>query len=284
MGALSRGFGALAMGLKKRAPQILIVTGVAGGVAAAVIACKKTRKIDEVIEKNEKDIQELHQVINHSPADTIKTYTTCGLRFVRHYAVPLAIGAASVVMIFGGAAIFKKRIATLAAAYAALEASYSKYRERIKAMDPELDKKAILGVTEKEADKKNLPAAMTTTEANPYIYIWDDSSEQFSKDSELALSFNRMKIGSIESYFTALLRARGYVFLNEILDRLDIQQAKAGQFCGWVWEKDNSEGDNDIRISITEREQSSVYDPDKKITALVLEFNCDGGIVNRLWN
>ena len=66
MGALSRGFGALAMGLKKRAPQILIVTGVAGGVAAAVIACKKTRKIDEVIEKNEKDIQELHQVINHN--------------------------------------------------------------------------------------------------------------------------------------------------------------------------------------------------------------------------
>ena len=284
MGTLSRGFSALAMSLKKRAPQILIVTGVAGGVAAAVIACKKTRKIDEVIEKNKKDIEELHQVINHSPVDTIKTYTTCGLRFVRHYAVPLAIGAASVVMIFGGAAIFKKRIATLAAAYAALEASYNKYRERIKAIDPELDKKAILGVTEKEAEKKNLPATMKEEAVNPYVYIWDDSSEQFSKDSELALSFNRMKITSIESYFTALLRAKGYVFLNDILDRLDIKQTKAGQFCGWVWEKDNESGDNDIRISVTEREQSSVYDPDKKITALVLEFNCDGGIVNRLWN
>ena len=287
MGALSRGLSAIAMGLKKRAPQILIVAGVAGGVTATVIACKKTRKIDEVIEKNQKDIQELHQVINHSPVDTIKTYTTCGLRFVRHYAVPLAIGAASVAMIFGGASIFKKRIATLAAAYAALEASYSKYRERIKALDPNLDKMALLGVTEqdslhvKEADKKDLP---TTVEANPYVYIWDDSSEQFSKDAELATSFNTMKITSLESYFTALLKARGYVFLNDILDRLDIQQTKAGQLCGWVWEKDNADGDNDIRISITEREQSSVYDPDKKITALVLEFNCDGGIVNRLWN
>ena len=284
MGALSRGLSAIAMGLKKRAPQILIVAGVAGGVTATVIACKKTRKIDEVIEKNQKDIQELHQVINHSPVDTIKTYTTCGLRFVRHYAVPLAIGAASVAMIFGGAAIFKKRIATLAAAYAALEASYNKYRERIKALDPELDKKALLGVTEKEADKKDLPATMTTAETNPYVYIWDDSSEQFSKDSELSISINTMKITSLESYFTSILKARGYVFLNEILDRLDIQQTKAGQLCGWVWEKDNADGDNDIRISVAEREQSSVYDPDKKITALVLEFNCDGGIVNRLWN
>ena len=284
MGALSRGLSAIAMGLKKRAPQILIVAGVAGGVTATVIACKKTRKIDEVIEKNQKDIQELHQVINHSPVDTIKTYTTCGLRFVRHYALPLAIGAASVAMIFGGAAIFKKRIATLAAAYAALEASYNKYRESVKALDPSLDAKAISGITAKEAEKKNLPDEMTKHLANPYVYIWDDSSEQFSKDSDLSLSVNRMKITSLESYFTAILKARGYVFLNDILDRLDIQQTKAGQLCGWVWEKDNADGDNDIRISITEREQSSVYDPDKKITALVLEFNCDGGIVNRLWN
>lgn len=285
MSALTRAFGAIGMALKKKAPQILIIAGVGGGVTAAVLACKQTRKIDQIIDQNKKDIEDLHKVVNHTPVDTMKTYATCGLRFVRHYALPLAIGAASVVAIFGGAAIFKKRIATLAAAYAALEASYAKYRERIKALNPELDKMAIMGVKEKDAEKKNLPATMTTKdEENPYVYVFDDRSEQFSKDYELGDSINSMKITSIESFFTALLKARGYVFLNEVLDRLDIPQTRAGQLCGWVYNKDNEEGDNEVKIDVTVHKQPSIYDDNKTINALILEFNCDGGIVNKLWS
>ena len=47
--------------VQKHSPEILIVTGVIGVVASAVMACKATTKVGKVAGEHEKQINEVHE-------------------------------------------------------------------------------------------------------------------------------------------------------------------------------------------------------------------------------
>ena len=56
MKSVSTTFGKVSVKLKKHSPEILVVAGVVGTVASAVMACHATTKLDSVLEKSKKDI------------------------------------------------------------------------------------------------------------------------------------------------------------------------------------------------------------------------------------
>ena len=51
---VSTTFSKVSVKLKKHSPEILIVAGVVGTVASAVMACHATTKLDSVLEKSKK--------------------------------------------------------------------------------------------------------------------------------------------------------------------------------------------------------------------------------------
>ena len=60
MKSVSTTFGKVSVKLKKHSPEILVVAGVVGTVASAVMACHATTKLDSVLEKSKKDIDAIH--------------------------------------------------------------------------------------------------------------------------------------------------------------------------------------------------------------------------------
>ena len=47
--------------LKKHSPEILVVAGVIGVVTSAVMACKATTKVNEILDKTKEDVEAIHK-------------------------------------------------------------------------------------------------------------------------------------------------------------------------------------------------------------------------------
>ena len=61
---LSRTVNKVGLHLKKRSPEILIVAGVVGTVASAVMACKATLKVEEIMAESNETIEKVHDARN----------------------------------------------------------------------------------------------------------------------------------------------------------------------------------------------------------------------------
>lgn len=69
--------------VKKHSPEILIVAGVVGTVASAVMACKATTKLSTVLEEHKKDVDAVHEC---SENEEIKAdYSQEDLRMVHRH-------------------------------------------------------------------------------------------------------------------------------------------------------------------------------------------------------
>lgn len=58
---LSRTVNKVGLQIKKRSPEILIVAGVVGTVTSAVMACKATLKVDEIMRESNDTIEKVHK-------------------------------------------------------------------------------------------------------------------------------------------------------------------------------------------------------------------------------
>lgn len=105
---VSSKFSKLGFKVKKHSPEILVVSGVIGVVTAAVMACKATTKVSEIIEKAKDDIDIIHGAVEgniptkepYTEDDANKaitmTYMKVGLKLVKLYAPAVVIGGLSV--------------------------------------------------------------------------------------------------------------------------------------------------------------------------------------------
>lgn len=61
------------------------------------------------------------------------------------------------------------------------------------------------------------------------IFVYNDKNPNFVPNDD----HNRFFIAGTQHLLNDRLAARGYVFLNEVLDALGIARTKAGQLVGW---------------------------------------------------
>ena len=62
---VTRGLNRVAFQLKKKSPELLLIGGVACGVACVVTACKATRKVDTILEEAKDAVDKIHEVKDH---------------------------------------------------------------------------------------------------------------------------------------------------------------------------------------------------------------------------
>lgn len=162
--------------LKKHSPEILVVTGVVGIVASAVMACKATTKVNDILTDTKTQVDKIHEVMNNddlrikeeikvtvdengkqtittekvevyteedSKKDLAIVYTQSALKFVKLYGPSVLLGAASISCILASHHILSKRNAALAAAYSIVDRGFKEYRGRVidrfgEAVDKEL--------------------------------------------------------------------------------------------------------------------------------------------------
>lgn len=300
---VSRNFNKFGLKVRKASPEILIVAGAVGVVASAVMACKATLKLDEVLEEPKEKIEKIHERLNNEvfmsscnyteedgKKDLLTVYVQGGMQVAKLYAPSVILGTLSLGAILTSHHILRSRNIALAAAYATIERGFKDYRGRVverfgKRVDYEL-KNNIKAMeiekveTDEEGNEKVIKESQDVVQApsekySEYARFFDIGNPNWQKDATLNLAFLR----NVEKYMNDRLRTKGHVFLNEVYDALGIPRTKEGQIVGWIYSKDNPVGDNYIDFGI--------YDVYKPATAdfvngyersILLDFNLDGNI------
>lgn len=290
------------MKVAKHSPEILVIGGIVGTVAAAVMACKATTKVDSIMqEKKEKlsairnctedtDIEEYTQ--EDAKKDTVIVYVQTGMKLVKLYSPAVMLGLLSITSILASNNILRKRNIALTAAYSAVHKGFKEYRSRVverfgDAVDKELryDIKAHkIEETVTDDNGREISMEKTVDIAHPdviseYARFFDESCAYWEKDSEYNLYF----LKSRQQLANDMLVSRGYIFLNEIYDMLGIPKTKAGQIVGWVYDEKNPVGDNYVDFGIYDINREKARDfVNGYERVILLDFNVDGNILDRM--
>lgn len=289
--------------LKKYSPEILVVGGVIGTVASAVMACKATTKLDSVLEEHKTKVDRIHEVMadedlqtdleyteEDAKKDTVIIYTQTAVKVAKLYAPAVILGALSITGILASNNILRKRNVALTAAYATIDKSFKEYRGRVverfgEAVDKELkynikaqkiEEKIADPETGKEKKVKQTIEVSDIDGYSEYARFFDDGCSGWEKDAEKNLYFLRAQ----QRYANDLLISRGHLFLNEVYDMLGLPRSKAGQVVGWVYNpKDNTHGDNYVDFGIYNINRAKNRDfVNGYERTILLDFNVDGNI------
>lgn len=114
------------------------------------------------------------------------------------------------------------------------------------------------------------------TELSEYAKWFDDRSHGWTKNPET----NKVFLNLQQNYANEKLKARGYLFLNEVYDMLGISRTRAGQCVGWVYDTDNPVGDNCVDFGLYEEYNREFIDGVEN--KALLDFNVDGDILKYL--
>lgn len=286
------------MKLKKHSPEILVVAGIAGTVISAVLACKATTKVAEILDETKGTLDTIHEgmetgAINgqeytteDGKKDTVVVYAQTGMKLAKLYGPAIILGTLSITSILASNNILRKRNVALGAAYAAIDKSFKEYRGRvIERFGEQVDAELKYGIKAKKFEEievdpetgKEKKVKKTVMVADPnlqsdYAVYFDSKSRNYETNSD----YNRMFLKAQQAFANDKLQTRGHLFLNEVLDDLDLPRTPAGQIVGWT--KDGPDGYVNFRIVEVEREtEDGRHEP-----ALLLDFNVEGNIWEKM--
>lgn len=129
----------------------------------------------------------------------------------------------------------------------------------------------VIEMKEVELERKNVE------NTSIYARFFDESCAAWSKDAEYNLTFLKGQ----QAHANDILRARGYVFLNEVYDMLGMPRTKAGQAVGWIYDESNPYGDNYIDFDLNDERCSTFVNGYER--SVLLDFNVDGNIVDKVF-
>lgn len=300
LNTVSRNFHKVGFTFKKHSPEILVAAGIIGAVTSAVMACRATTKVNDILEEAKAKVDAVHEVLEETK-DTPEAYTEedgkkalaivyakTGLELAKLYGPAVVLGIASVGCILTSHNIIRKRNIALAAAYATIDQGFKEYRGRvIERFGEALDKELKYNIKAKEVDEivvdekgKEKVVKKMVNVADPNFYseyarFFDDGCTGWDKNPEYSLMFLKNQ----QNYANDILKTRGHLFLNEVYDMLGIPRTKAGQIVGWVYDETNQIGDNYVDFGFfdvyNEKARDFVNGYEKVI---LLDFNVDGNI------
>lgn len=301
MSSVTRTFHKVGFKFKKHSPEILVAAGIVGGVTSAVMACKATLKVDEVVDDHHAKIDRIHEAtetgvtkagkeysVEDSKKDTAIVYAQTGMAFAKLYGPAVVLGTLSVTAILAGHNIMRKRNVALAAAYTAVDKGFKEYRGRVvERFGEALDKELRYDIKTTEVDKivtnedgtetvvKEKVEVINPNNYSPYAKCFDVGCTGWTKDPE----YNLMFLKDQERYANDRLKAKGSLTLNEVYDMLGIPRTKAGCVVGWIYDEKNPVGDNYVDFGIFDIDKPKNRDfVNGYERSIWLDFNVDGNI------
>ena len=288
----------------KHSPEILAGVGVVGVVGSLVLACKATTKLSDVLEESKEQLDKIKEVAadpayeekysqDDAKKDTTITYVQTAMKVTKLYAPSVILCASSLGCLLASNNILKKRNAALSAAYMTVDKSFKEYRKRVAdRFGEEVEKEIRYNIKAEEITKvdengnevtetvKIMDGTDDPNSYSDYARFFDESCAAWQNDAEYNLTFLKAQ----QQYANDLLKARGRLFLNEVYRMLGIDETKAGQVVGWVYNPDNPTGDNFVDFGIYNMQRERVrafvngYEPN-----ILLDFNVDGVIWDLAW-
>lgn len=276
--------------LQKSSPGLLFGAGVVGVVGGAVLACRATLKMDEVLDEGKAKLAKVRAFENpvYDEGDRRKDIALVqfqtGVKVVKLYLPAFVVGGLAIACLTRSHVILTKRNAGLTAAYGALDRAYKEYRARVvEKYGVEQDEHFRYGteqvqVIDAETNKKKTITRVAKGEPSLYARFFDESCPSWSRDPEV----NRFWLQCQQNHCNDLLRAKGIVFLNEAYEAIGLKRSTPGAVVGWVRTRDGST-DNHVDFGIFKGENEQVRDfVNGYEGSILLDFNVDGVVYDLL--
>lgn len=286
--------------LKKHSPEIFIAVGVVGTVASAVMACKATTKLSDILEESKEQIDAIHEAPQKEELkdkydedmmrkDLALVYFQTGVKVAKLYAPAVILGTLSITSIVASNNILRKRNVALAAAYATVDKGFKEYRERVverygEQVDYELTHniktkeitETVVDEKGKEKQVKKTVEVADPTVTNEYVKYFTRTNPYWDDTPDYVEMFLRAQ----QNYANDRLKIEKALTLNDVYDSLGFQKTKAGMVVGWVLDENNEDGDNFIEFHVRKVYIPNEHGEDE--LAYAIDFNVDGNIYNKM--
>lgn len=310
---LTRSFYKTKIQVTKYSPEILAAVGVVSVVASTVMACKATRKIDTVLDETKELTDKIHAASENplfegryskedAKRDLTIAYTQTGMKLVKLYAPAVAVGTLGIGCLLQSNNILRKRNIALAAAYATVDKGFKEYRSRVvdrfgETVDKELrynmkaeeiEETVVDEETGKKKKVKKTQFVGNPSDITPYARTFEKYIKKVNGEwvtnpfwNDASNEYNMMFIKNQERYANDLLRAKGYLFLNQVYELLGLPITQEGNVVGWVYDKDSTVGDNFVDFGIYADSCANYNDFINGVDDyILLDFNVDGNILD----
>ncbi|MCM1525227.1 MAG: DUF6353 family protein [Ruminococcus sp.] len=291
---LTRAFFKIALKIKKHSPEILLFSGIAGGVASTVMACKASTKISGIIEEHDRQMDAVSVGLTNdyfadryseddAKKDVVIIYKNTAIDVFKLYAPSVGLGLISLTAVLAAHNILKMRVAAISAAYAAIDQGFKSYRKNVvNEYGEEVDRRLRNSGEEcrcedAKPNEDEEDDAANKNDGSDYCRCFDELNPNWEKNSQ----YNIMFLDAAQRYANDKLAAQGYLFLNDVYDMLGIPRSKAGQIVGWVY--NNKRGDGYVDFGIKDliyRDSTSGRVSGRE--AYWLDFNVDGNILDMI--
>ena len=293
---LRKSFKKAQLTVRKHSPEILMVAGVIGTVAGAVMACKETLELGDVLDecKQEKiELEEQYAMCEEYSEDAlkkdqVKLTIKHAAKIVKLYAPSVIMEVTSIGVIFASNDIMRKRNASMAAAYATLNSMYKRYRQNvIESYGEEVDKDMRFGVKhekvteiDEDGNKVKIDARIvdldnTALAISDYSRFFQSGCKGFDASSG---RYNLLYLKGIQAMFNNKLIADGYVMLNDVYRELGFDTIPEGWSIGWVYDETNPIGDNYIDFGLYEARNKNQRAVNDWEPVILMDFNVDGNL------
>lgn len=302
---VSRSFHKFGFKMKKHSPEILVAAGVVGTVASAVMACKATLKVNDIIDETKETVDKIHDCVEKNlhtadgeeytkevaNKDLAIVYAQTGWKLIKLYGPSIALGVFSIGCMVGSNQILRKRNVALGAAFKAVDTSFKEYRGRlIDRFGKELDRELRFGIKSKEVEERvvdengNETTVTKTVEVidpnvshSLYSVVFCEGNTGWTRNAEL----NKVFLLQQQNYANDKLRLNGVLTLNEVYEMLGVQKTAYGQIAGWVYTEDSSVGDNFVDFGIFDLNSEKKCDFINGFErSIILDFNCVGNVLD----
>lgn len=204
--------------LGKHAPEILLVTGITGVVATAILAARGATKAADILEKKKEELgaEELEK------KEVVKAYAAA-------YAPAVATGIVTVGSIIGSHKIVADRLSSLANAYSLMDDSFKIYKEKVKEAIGEKKEDAIHDKVAKERIEQNpMNEQNVLVVGSGDVWCYDCLSGRYFKST-----IN--KIQKAVNIANEVMKSECYISLNEFYGHLGISPVDkcVGDQIGW---------------------------------------------------
>jgi hypothetical protein len=292
--AVGRSIAGLALQGQKHSPTLLLGAGVASMVGSTVLACRATLKLDEVVEKAKTDLDTANMLVEQERDDYSKQdrkrdaaliYTRGVVGVAKLYAPAVVLGGVGVVCLTKSHSILKERNAAITAAYVGLDKAFRVYRQRVvDKYGEEEDRHFRYGAEEIDIIDDETGKVVSTIRngesdglPSGYARWFDESSPNWTAPP--FDEYNWTFLRNNQNWANDMLKSRGHLFLNEVYSLLGLEHTSAGSIVGWVYERDNPNGDNFVDFGCWGKDDGQPLDFfNGREGGVLLDFNVDGPI------
>lgn len=276
--------------IKKNSPRILFVAGMVGSVSTVVLAARAGAKTTPIIDQlaDNRDLLESTQRSGalsqeHYELGIKQEYTRAGVALTKLYAPVVVLGVTSVVCLTKSHQILSNRNAALTVAFTTIDKAMKDYRARVREdVGDEKDQEYLHGLVEHEVEtvdakgktKTEIVKRLNTETSDPYSFYFDEKHPCWEKDQ----GYNHTWLYNQQKWANLKLQSQGHLFLNEVYDLLRMPHTAVGQYVGWIYHPDETEGDGYVDFGFSRNgEFVAGLEP-----SVWLEFNVDGNILDKL--